>query len=356
YCLVLAVLGIGTIGLAQSPLPESTDIRQSESDYYVRLVNAGLTGKKLREAYVAWYYGQEPFIEIEALAELIEAKRESLKDGYCNFIVEVQDPNSHRQHTVKWAFNGPMILRDEETVHYSPMQYTRKILKAYDGNFERRYPRDDTSGSIWPFSGYNYFYSISDPMARAMLTDANRDFQGGPLWYDLVHSLRSGMFRIQEATELIDNAECLVLYSGTPAVIKIYLDIEKVFSVVRLVKYYALAPPSELETWPHERQVEWRVDLHQLVDYDNGVWLPSVVYVKGYDKDGEQTRYVVTRLLDAGFNIGLSSETFSDVFPPGIVVTDMIDHIQYRDFGNPEDVEHFLDSNLFTLPEADSEE
>lgn len=175
------------------------------------------------------------------------------------------------------------------------------------------------------------------------------------MWYDLVHLLRSGRFRIQEVTELIDGAECLVLYSGTPAAIKIYLDIEKDFSVVRFVWYFQPPPPSELETWPPERQVMNYSALEQLVDYGNGIWLPTVVHEKNYDMDGKQTTHIVTTLLDAGFNMGLSSDMFTNVFPPGIVVTDTINHIQYRDFGNPEDIEHFLDKNLFTLPEAASD-
>ncbi len=155
--MVLSMRGLLAHGMEQSIIPEGIEIRQSESEFYAQLVDSDLTGKALRRAYAAWNRGQEPFIKIEALAELIEAKRDSLTDGYCSFVIEAQFRSSTRHDTVKWAFSGPMILRDRETMHYSPSRNKQEVLNSYDGNYERRYNRDEGTGSIWSFTGYNFF-------------------------------------------------------------------------------------------------------------------------------------------------------------------------------------------------------
>jgi hypothetical protein len=98
-----------------------------------------------------------------------------------------------------------------------------------------------------------------------------------------------------------------------------------------------------------ERQLTGHIDLINLTDYGNGVWLPSTVDAQYY-KNGKPMKHTKVNLIEAGFNVGVSSSLFEEVIPRDVVVTDTINNAVYRNCDNPEDIQHFLDDSLFTLP------
>ena len=67
-----------------------------------------------------------------------------------------------------------------------------------------------------------------------MLKDTYRDYDLEFLTVDLASMLLKQCL-IQEETAQVNGSDCLVVFRGTPAVQKVYLDIEKNFSVARVI-------------------------------------------------------------------------------------------------------------------------
>lgn len=351
--IVLFGISTGVASLQETERTEYNYARQTEEALYTQVMTSGLNGDERREAYLRWYRGQEAPIAIDSLIALFSTKQHSLADGFCKFVTDAQYGQDIKEYrTVEWSFSGTMVMRDEDTLRNVIGDLSERF--SYNGKHLQRYNRILNSGEIVPFPGYFIFYKQEDPLTYAMLTDSNRDFQFQFWWVDLVTALKTGRYFIQGMTEQVNGSECVVLFSGTPAYSKIYLDVEKDFSVMRFVHYKQSAPPN-FDPWLSERQMTRLVDMDGLTNYGNGVWLPSVVHDKRYT-DGEQTTLIITTLLDAGFNIGLSSDIFNNIFPPKSLITDFINNIRYRNFDNAESIQHFLDRSLFTLPKMNTDE
>ncbi len=324
---------------------------QSEEDVYTHLIELGYLGEELKSRYMEWRSAQKPLIEPEALIQIFEAKRDSLVDGICNFSVQIDSMRNPLRTDIEWSFSNEKKLRTTTSFWYNT-GVESTIRRSYNGEELRIYRDATNSGEIRPFSGDHEFFGRFDVLTFAMLT-RKENFDHFCGWCDLVHLLNIGGI-IQEAIEQIDGHDCLVVLYGTPAATKIYLDIDKNFSVRRIVQYRQ-TQPREGGAWADSRVLSTWSDLLQLQYFGNGIWLPSVVDTVLFNADSEAATTIQTTLHNAAFNIGVAPEAF-DLFPADAVVTDTVNHIIFRNFGDPDEVQHYIDRRLFTLPERTSNE
>ena len=355
-CLALFLIATIATGVEDAQTVNDPSPSRSEEYVYTNLIDSGYLGEALRTRYMAWRSAQSPSIDRTYLIKLYDSKRDSLIDGTCTFSQHYQDPsNSLNNHNtrIECCFLNNKIMRATEYNWYNT-DVESTVNKSYDGKELKIYYDIDEIGEVRPFRGYEEFFDIFDPLSFAMLA-RQEDFGGRFFgWGDLVHILNVGGI-VQESTEQIDGNDCLVVLFGAPASIIIYLDIEKDFSVRRIVMYFE-NQRAEGGAWAKPRVRHAWIDLTGLQHFGNGIWLPSTVDAVFCDTHGRKTSTIQTTLHNAAFNVGLSPELFDNIFPAGIMVTYTIKNIVYRNFGDLEDVQHYIDRNLFTLPEIEPDE
>lgn len=275
---------------------------------------------------------QSPQITLENLRSLVAAKRNSIRDFYCDF----------------------SVIRENEEAGNDPEIGKTTYKCAYKNNlfFVERQKKDDHSRvafsgdlfiKVWfhpsvqanilppPASLHDGFVPMM-PLFQSMIGDAGV-FHTHHAGFDLLQCLdRSENMCVFEQTELIDGRKYLVLGNFTK---RLLLDIERDFSVYQFLGYtYQSGPLKSSDPSKTSRMIsrtrESERSLTGLTDYGNGIWLPKKaenLYFSG--QTGKVTMSDVVTYNGIKLNQGLKAEFFEDVIPEDALVTDSIRDMVY---------------------------
>jgi hypothetical protein len=329
----------------RTPAPDSgsprTDLELAE-----KLIQTRSTHNELTECWKVLSEQQSPIISKQDLIELIETKRAAIHDLHYKY--------RFRHDRLEGAAAPIPVFQEENTfassgsklyIHSSRIQGANSAATAvcsYDANFVRYVDlsRRSANGSIRALSGRADFFRVFDGLARSMLLKCTIDLQqSGAHAYDLVELLKAKETILLQSLEEADGRMCLV---ATEGVFRVYLDPQCDFSVVRLDGYTFVSQPVQNGgAIIGYKRISERT-LHDCINYDNGLWLPSKTIVTFFKNDKAISRET-TDVSEVRVNKGVDESLFADVIPVGTTVFDSIRGATYT-YGSDATIEGTLSS------------
>jgi hypothetical protein len=302
---------------------------------------------------------KEPSIATNDLADIIEAKRESLFDGKIRFDVLYDKPASDgsptqaRRRQEEFAFLGDKLMRKwgEDSVRSGPYE----SAECYDGKYFKTYTIQkvlgaNNSGLVTPHQGRAPFFAPESPLMLSMLMDCKLNFGMDMPAYDLVVFLRTGGYILEEQ-ETINGTTCVVGCYEVPPLFRVYLDPARDFSVVKFDEFATRFDPDKNggSTVVNNVRCSWLCE--DFTDLGNGVWLPRKIEQSWYvdvekEKNGATpgdavVRKITIQTTEAAINQGVEESVFARFFPDGIVVRDEVANITYT-MGGPTTIEDVM--------------
>ena len=164
------------------------------------------------------------------------------------------------------------------------------------------------------------------PLFQCMLEDTNAF--GSKHWgLDICNYVESfPLACVFEKTEILDGHHCIVL---ADLYTKIYLDIDKDYSLYALLDYQVADNNEENPDTTFSRRLDSSRVLHNLKDYGNGIWLPEWVETKTFNLDGSVNSENRITYEEIRLNSGLKASFFENVIPEGAVVADSVRDMVY---------------------------
>jgi hypothetical protein len=208
---------------------------------------------------------------------------------------------------------------------------------CYNGNFVQSVDLslDTPNASIHKLRGYTDYYRTYDVLANAMLLDCDVDLGvAGLRPYDLLELLNADETILLQVLEEVDGRMCLVV---TDSVFRVYLDVERDFSVLRL-------DGERLAFDEAGRAVGYRLEhtrrFEAITDHGSGLWLPHKMETT-FLNDEKVVNRKKTEVLELAVNEGVDENAFENIIPKGAFVFDSIRAASYR-YGEEASIEATL--------------
>lgn len=318
------------------------DDTRTEEELFSDVCARALPVEERNAAYRDWIMQQKNTVTSGELLDWFKGIRESIVSGTyeCNFVGDSDPTQLRRVHT---AFAGDMLYLGEEYKRGETI--TRSFVKAFNGSEVRMYDKFGNIGTISAFKGRDEFVSLNDLLALVMLRDMIRDTGYGFMFTDIVACL-DGFAYLSERPELVDGTSCLVIYVGTPPIMKLYLDPQKDFAFVRRDHY--INDYNWQATTVRGRYMNARTTAYNLTHMGGHLWLPKALKQESFLSDGAKSGGLYIEVQSCKINTVLP-DVFNQVIPSGAPVHDTVRNVTYRDVSTPEELEDVLDASLFTL-------
>jgi hypothetical protein len=317
------------------------------------------SAEAVNNAWRAWFHEQKPWISSTQLAELLQARRDSISS------LRILYHHSMKEHATSTRFSystrEEFALSGEKALIRSiwETESGEDKLLTYDGQVERRFYANTMSGTIRPHDTMVRFYMGLSPFTSSLLCDSEADYGSIVFSRDVIALLKRGVLHEQPVD--IAGVECFVVSVGTPIAFKAYLDPKRDFSVLRYEEYWHRRAENGL---PTESFLSVRWDNEGLIHYGNGLWLPSQVVRRSYVSDAilrKRDTFLLSATAKAGdlfmeefvalesatLNEKIDDAVFSDTFPRGARIVDRIANLAYLQgdpFVRPETILDALDS------------
>lgn len=323
------------------------DDTRTEQELFSDVCARALPVEERNAAYRDWIMQQKNTVTCGELLDWFKGIRESIFSGTyeCSHVGDNEPTRLRRLHT---AFAGDMLYLSEEFEDGETI--TRSLVKAFNGSEIRMYDKLANSGAIFAFKGRDEFVNLDDLLALVMLRDMIRDTGYNFMFTDIVACL-DGFAYLSERPELVDGTSCLVIYVGTPPIMKLYLDPQKDFAFVRRDHYinlYSDDAQANASTPVRGRYMNARTTAYNLTHMGGHLWLPKALKQEWFLPDGTKSGGKYIEVQSCKINTVLP-DVFNQVIPSGAPVHDTVRNVTYRDVSTPEELEDVLDASLFTL-------
>jgi hypothetical protein len=276
-----------------------------------------------------------PIISKDKLLKIIKAKRESIKDFYCQYKVRVNNANNNISiYTTesKYVKKDNKILFDQIIQEGSTL-LPRNII-SYDGHLFYNYS-PPSQEHVMPFVGvkenvdYSLFYDSFLPLTISMLVDSKQFGKTFDYINDLIVFLEDGGTIGCEKKEIIDGKECLVFCNWYT---RVWLCPDLDFMPVRAEAYFLSEQESTKSTKVilTKRELIEKKLLFNLRNYGNGIWLPSHIKIEFFTKDGIPIKNVFIDVSSMKVNTAIKDENFTDFIPKGAIIADTSRNMVYQ--------------------------
>ena len=271
---------------------------------------------------------QSPKITKDDLRSIVLAKRNSIKDFYCEFTVIRENTRTNNDPAIgvtnyKYSYKNNLFFVERER------RNDRSRISFSGEHFIKVWFSPGLQANILhpPESLHDGFVPMM-PLFQSMIADTNlyhSDHQGFDFIYLMDQNKNLGIF---DKKEVIDGREYLVLGNFTR---RLLLDIDKDFSVYQSSQYSYLFQnnPSKPRRIIGRSKASERT-LLDMTDYGNGIWLPKKsenLYIT--ERTGEVTMSDIVTYNNIKLNQGLEDDFFIDVIPEDALVTDSIRDMVY---------------------------
>ncbi len=267
---------------------------------------------------------QHSSVSKDELCTIIQSKRQSIKSILCTYRIGC-DTYKYAQKSNNVYFEWNNNLNGQS---HGLRSINSKDLRIVHFPTDQDNHKDIVNASISPFSAeYISAGLCSDsPLSQSMLENTN--VFGAKHWgMDLCNYIETfPLSCIFEKTEELNGHHCIVL---ADLYTKIYLDIERDFSLYALFDYQVVDKNEENSDMSFTRCLDSSRILHNLKDYGNGIWLPEWVEKKTFNLDGSVNSESRITYEEIKLNIKLKDSFFEDVIPDGALVADSIRDMVY---------------------------
>jgi hypothetical protein len=292
--------------------------------------NKRLSTKIVLDLYQKIKKRQNPPITKEQLLKIIKSKQESITNFTCNYEYILEEINTSSKEHIEYEI---VFKKNKHYIEVKPIATSKKRIhfkKSYDGdkminlmldtNFPQAYISQDTS--------LNTFGELTSPFIISMLSNATT-YHLKHKYYDFVLFLNDPQTIIYEKKEKVDNCECIVVSDLKQ---RIYLDIERDYSVIKKENYTHLFKQSEIDKKPVlvGAKLVAQTRLYNIKNYGNGIWLPENIETNVKNKNGNIVKKEFIKSLCIKINENVDDSYFTNIIPDNALVSDGIRKLVYK--------------------------
>jgi hypothetical protein len=288
---------------------------------------------------------QNSDVSLLELQSIFKSKQNSLRDARVTYTEHVYDSRKSDQPTIEssrtytFAFMSNMLYLERKGKRMNG-DYDHAIF-SYDGKSMKTViePNSDLpNANIMKKTPLTFFFQIDMPLFSAMLFDPSLCNSSWHFNFNIISFLGAEKkTRVFQQDIFLNGKKYLAVLDLST---KIYLDPEKDFSVVRFEKYSHNFEriESELSSVPNIRLIGrsliFRSDLSDLINYDNGIWIPSKIENTIFLKDRVIERAVVS-VENVQINQNIPKSFFEDIIPENSFVFDAPNNLTYKQSDSP---------------------
>jgi len=270
---------------------------------------------------------QKPRISTDQLLTLYKARRSSVRDAKVRYTEIVENPLNSRYgppgkttRTYVFAFSNDKLLLERNGKRWEG-DYERSII-SYDGNniiLVSLPEQDIPNADITEANSFKFFFHVHMPFFLTMLFEESRCDYDIDTGRDIVKFLEmGGTAHVFQQEQRVNGRNCIVLLSTAR---RFYLATECDYSIVRIEQF--------VQTHKVGRELLFRSDHFDLVDYGNGIWLPSRIE-HTYYTNGKPDGHALIDIQEVQINQEIPDSFFSDVIPDDAFVFDGIRGMTYQ--------------------------
>lgn len=287
--------------------------------------------KEYRELWSMIRETQAPSISLEQLLLLVKSKRDSIQTVEARTHVErvffaedgqISTDRSYKQSD-HFIFARQKLFCETERKTRGIKIPSATYRVSFDGEKIRKVNKPDgnlpNATVTEPSSAIATILPDPNPLSAAMLLDSQLIYKMPVAHYDLAGYIELMKPTLYEELVVLDETKCLLLEDG--ATYRLFLDPSRDCSVVRMEFYHRDFFQGGKIRVTKGRSVEKIVELKDLKDFGNGVFLPREI-IDTFFVEGRKAVVATLKVEDLGVNREFADEVFSGIIPDSAIVAD----------------------------------